>query len=73
MDIAQNANFGSTWPVNGTKIHKFDSIKFRYYPIVLYAIIKFSLATEMAKEIDCENGDSRKLKSSVTRVRCRAS
>ena len=52
--------------MNGTKIQKSDSTKFRYCPIVSYAIIKFNLATEMAKEIDFENGDFRKFKGSVT-------
>ena len=56
-NITENANFGDTWHVNGTKIQKFDSTKFRYCPVVSYAIIKFNLATEMAKEIDFENGD----------------
>ena len=51
--------------MNGTKIQKFDSTKFRYCPVVSYAIIKFNLATEMA-EIDFENGDFRKFKGSVT-------
>ena len=46
--------------MNGTKIRKFDSTKFRNCPIISYAIIKFNLATEMAKEIDFENGDFRK-------------
>ena len=52
--------------MNGTKIQKSDSTKFRYCLIVSYAIIKFNLATEMAEEIDFENGDFRKFKGSVT-------
>ena len=52
--------------MNGTKNQKSDSTKFRHCPIVSYAIIKFNLATEMAKEIDFENGDFRKFKGSVT-------
>ena len=52
--------------MNGRKIQKSDSIKFRYCPILSYAIIKFNLATEMTKEIDFDNGDFRKFKGSVT-------
>ena len=48
--------------MNETKIQKSDSKKFRYCSILLYAIIKFNRATEMAKEIDFENGDFRKFK-----------
>ena len=59
---SRNANFGATWHVNGTGIQKSDSTKFRYCPIISYAIIKFNLATEMAKEIDFENGDFREFK-----------
>ena len=55
-----------TWHVNGTKIRKSDSTKFRYCPIVSYSIMKFNLATEMAKEIDFENGDFRKFKGTAT-------
>ena len=40
-----------TWHVNGAKIQKSDSTKFRYCPIISYAIIKFNLATEIAKEM----------------------
>ena len=32
----------------------------------MYAIIKFNLATEMAKEINFENGDFRKFEGSVS-------
>ena len=61
---SRNVNFGATRHVNGTKIRESDSIKFRYCPIVSYAIIEFNLATEMAKEIDFEIGDFRKFKGS---------
>ena len=57
--------------MNGTKIQKFESTKFRYCPIVSYAIINFNRAIEMAKEIDFENADFenadfRKFEGSVT-------
>ena len=51
--------------MNETKIRKSHSKKFRYCPIISYAIIQFNLAIEMAKEIDFENGDLRKFKGSV--------
>ena len=51
--------------MNGPKIQKSDSTKFEYCPIVSYAIIKFNVATEMAKETDFGNGNFRKFEGSV--------
>ena len=56
---------GARGTFNGTKIQKSDSTKFRYCPIVSYAIIKFNLSTGMAK-IDFEYGDFRKFEGSAT-------
>ena len=52
--------------MNGAKVQKSDSTKFRYCPILSYALIKFNLDTQMAEEIDFENGDFHKFKGSVT-------
>ena len=52
--------------MNGAKIQNSDSITLSYCPIISYAIIKFNLATEIAKKIGFENGNFRELKCSVT-------